>query len=118
MASAREKALERISCIYYPVQFKGTNETQVQAFNDLGSKVNAMTSAYASRLGLQTCYTDVGTQRIDSSTLQTFEIVLADFQVGDKLGKAQFFQESFLLADISVEVVLNMLFFTLNNANV
>ena len=45
-------------------------------------------------------------------------MVLADFQVEDKLGKARFFQETFLLADISAEVVLDMLFLTLSNANV
>ena len=36
----------------------------------------------------------------------------------DKLGRARFFQETFLLANISVEVVLDMLFLTFSNANV
>ena len=45
-------------------------------------------------------------------------MVLADFQVEDKLGKARFFQETFLLADISAEVVLGMPFLTLSNADV
>ena len=45
-------------------------------------------------------------------------MVLADFQVEDKLGRARFFQETFLLADISMEVVLGMPFLTLNNANI
>ena len=38
-------------------------------------------------------------------------------RVEDKLGKARFFQETFLLADISVEVVLEMSFLTLSNAD-
>ena len=91
MAGAREEALERVPCIHYPVQFEGTNETQVQALIDSGSEVNAMTPAYASRLGLRARHTNVGAQKIDGSTLQTFGIVLANFQVEDKLGKARFF---------------------------
>ena len=45
-------------------------------------------------------------------------MVLADFQVKDKLGKAGFFQESFLLANISAEVVLGIPFLTFSNAEV
>ena len=45
-------------------------------------------------------------------------MVLANFQVEDKFGKARFFQETFSLANISVEVVLSMLFLILSNANV
>ena len=45
-------------------------------------------------------------------------MVLANFQMEDKLGRTWFFQETFLLADISVEVVLCMPFLTLSNADV
>ena len=45
-------------------------------------------------------------------------MVLADFQVEDKLGKARLFQETFLLADINAEVVLGMPFLTFNNADI
>ena len=45
-------------------------------------------------------------------------MVLADFQVEDKLERTRFFQETFLLANISIEVVLSMSFLTLSNANV
>ena len=77
-----------------------------------------MTPAYASKLGLRVRHTDVRAQKIDSSTLQTFGMVLANFQVEDKLGKTRFFQETFLLANISAEVVLGMPFLTLSNADV
>ena len=77
-----------------------------------------MSPAYASKLGLKVHHTDVGAQKIDGSTLQTFGIALANFQVEDKLGRARFFQETFLLADISAEVVLGMPFLTLSNADV
>ena len=77
-----------------------------------------MTSAYALRLGLWVHRTDIGAQKIDGSIFEIFEIVLASFQVEDKLGKIRFFQKTFLLADISTEVVLGMPFLTLSNADV
>ena len=77
-----------------------------------------MTPAYASKLGLRVRHTDVGAQKIDGSTLQTFGMVLANFRMEDKLGRTRFFQETFLLADISAEVVLGMPFLTLSNADV
>ena len=85
---------------------------------DSSSKINAMTPAYVSKLGLQARNTNVGAQKIDGSIFQMFGIVLVDFQVEDKLKKAQFFQETFLLADIGTEVVLDMLFFSFSNADV
>ena len=38
-----------------------------------------MTPGYASRLGFQVYRTDVGVQKVNGSTLQTFGIVLANF---------------------------------------
>ena len=45
-------------------------------------------------------------------------MVLANFQVEDRLGKVRFFQETFLLADINAELVLSMPFLTFSNVNV
>ena len=110
-------ALDRVPCIRYPIRFK-KNEVQVQALIDSGSEVNAMTLGYASKLGLKIRPTDVGAQKIDGSTLEMFGMVLASFQVEDKLGRARFFQETFILADLSVEMVLGMPFLTLSNADI
>ena len=77
-----------------------------------------MTPAYASKLGLQVHRTNIEAQKIDGSTLKTFGMVLASFQVEDKLGRARFFQETFLLVNISMKIVLGMPFLTLSNANV
>ena len=107
--------LQRVPCVHYPIWFK---KKEVQALIDSGSEVNAMSPAYASKLGLRVRHTDVGAQKIDGSTLQTFGMVLANFRMEDKLGRTRFFQETFLLADISAEVVLGMPFLTLSNANV
>ena len=74
--------LQRVPCIHYPIRFK---KKEVQALIDLGSEVNAMTPAYTSRLDLQVHRTDIKTQKIDSSILKTFGMVLASFQIEDKL---------------------------------
>ena len=77
-----------------------------------------MTSVYAKKLGLRTRRTDVRAQKIDGSSLDTFGMVIAGFQVIDKLGSARFFQETFLLADTTIEVVLGIPFLTLSNADI
>ena len=50
-----------------------------------------MTSAYAKKLDLRAQKTDVAAQKIDKSSLDMFGMVIANFQVIDKLGRAQFF---------------------------
>lgn len=76
-----------------------------------------MTSAYTVKLGLTLWTTIVGTQKIDGSTLKTYGIVTAKFLVYDKLSKAWFFEETFLLANTSIEVFLKMSFLFLSKAN-
>ena len=113
----KKVTLERVPYIHYPLRFQKDN-SGVRALVDSGSEVNAMTSAYAAKLGLQVQKTDIGAQKIDGSILEIFRIVLVDFQVEDKLGRVRFFQETFLLADISAEVVLGMPFLIFSNADV
>ena len=85
---------------------------------DSGSEFNSMIPAYALKLGLKIHHTNVEAQKIDGSTFKTFEIVLANFQVEDKLQRVQFFQKTFLLADISAEVILGMPFLIFSNADI
>ena len=119
----KEVVLERVPCIHYPVRFQKDNEQegqqpQVRALFNSGSKVNAMNPAYAKRLGLKTRKTNVGAQKIDGSALETFGMVIADFQVEDKSGRPRFFQETFLVADTKFEVILGMPFLKISNADV
>ncbi len=53
---------------------------------------------------------NIGTQKIDSSILMNYKIVIARFSIQDKFEKVWFFKETFLLADISIEVILEILF--------
>lgn len=77
-----------------------------------------MSPAYTSKLGLRIYHTNVGAKKIDGSTFETFRMVLANFQVENKLRRTCFFQETSLLADIRVQVVLKMPFLTFGNANI
>lgn len=62
--------------------------------------------------------TNVGVQKIDGSTLETYGMVIVGFQVQDKFGRARFFQKTFLVADISVEVIFGMPFLIFSKVKV
>ena len=109
------KEIVRIPCIHYPVRFQ---EEQVRALLNSGSKVNAMNPAFARKLGLHIRKINVGAQKIDGSVLETFEMVIADFQMEDKGGRPKFFQETFLITNTKFEVILKMPFLKISNANV
>ena len=109
------KEVVRVPCIHYPVRFQAE---QVRALLDSGSEVNAMSPAYAERLGLKTRKTNIGAQKIDGSTLETFGMVIADFQVEVKSGRPRFFQETFLVANTKFEVILGMPFLKISNTDV
>ena len=110
-----EEVVVRVPYIHYPVQFQ---EEQVRALLDSGSKVNAMNPDYARKLGLKIRRTNIGAQKIDGSALETFGMVIADFQVEDKASRPRFFQETFLVADTKFEVILGMPFLKISNADV
>ncbi len=76
-----------------------------------------MTPAYIAELGLTTQKTSIKAQKIDGLPLETYSMVSARFLLQDNLERVQFFEETFLLADISMEVVLGMAFLTFSNAN-
>ena len=117
VTGAREEALERVPCIRYPVQFK-KDKTLVQALIDLGSEINAMHASFVKQLGLSIRSTDVGAQKIDGTTLNTHGMVVAAFSMVDKANRVRFFEETFLVANVSPKVVLGMPFLILSNANV
>ena len=116
--TASSEALQRVPCISYPVQFEGSQAGEVRALIDSGSEVNAMTPAFAAKLGLSTQSRNVGAQKIDGSTLKTYGMTIAGFSIQDGLGKIRFFEKTFLLADTSMDVVLGMPFLSLSNADV
>lgn len=109
---------KHVSCINYLFLFKKEPANHVSALIDSASEFNTMYPAYAKKLGLDIRKTDVGAQKFDSTTLETFGIVIAVFSMHDKAKKAYFFEEIFLLADISMDVALGMFFLILRDADV
>ncbi len=101
-----EEELERIPCIWYSVTYKD----QIKALLDSESKVNAMSQAFAQQLGLKICKTNVGALKIDSTTLETYKMVISTFSMSDKDRRKRFFEESFLLADVKPDIMLGMPF--------
>ena len=114
---AREEALERVPCIRYPVQFK-KDKTPVQALIDSESEVNAVHPSFVKQLGLSIRPIDVGALKIDGTTLDTHGMVVTAFSVEDRANRVRFFEETFLVANVSLEVVLEMPFLTLSGADV
>ncbi len=102
-------------CIWYPIQFQNN---EVRALIDSGSEVNTMTPAYTTKIGHIAGKTSVEAQKIDGSPLETYGMASARFSLHDSLGRVWFFEETFLLADTSMEVVLGILFLSLSNADV
>ena len=118
------KELERVTCIQYPITFPG-NVTQdgstlnpVSTVIDLGSEVNAIYPTFAERLGLVVQTINVGAQKINGITLKTYGMVVAAFLVTDQVDKIRFFEETFLVANVSPNMLLGMSFFTLSGADV
>ena len=77
-----------------------------------------MTPAYAAKLGLRPRPTNVGIQKIDGSPLMTHGMAPASFSFQDSQEKVWFFEETFLLADISMKIVIGMSFLAFSNADV
>ena len=60
------------------MQFR-KNKKIIKALISSDSKINMITVAYASKLGLKTWETDVKPQKIDSLSFKTFKLVIAAF---------------------------------------
>ena len=116
--TASSEALQHVPCISYLVQFEGSQAGEVRALIDSGSEVNAMTPIFAAKLGPSIRPTSIGAQIIDGSALKTYGMTIAEFLIQDGLGKIRFFEETFFLADTSMDVVLGMSFLSLSNADV
>ena len=106
--------LERVFYIRYLITFKD----QTEALLDSKSKVNAISQTFAQQLGLKICKTNIVAQKIDGIILKTYEIVVFIFLMLDKDGREKFFEKSFLLAHVNLDVVLGMPFLTMSNANI
>lgn len=57
-------------------------------------------------------------QKIDSTILESFKIVIAAFLIYNRAKKICFFKKIFLLADFNINMALGILFHILSNTNI
>ena len=107
--------LAYVPCIRYLINFK---KKSVLALLNLGSEVNTVHPAFTKELGLPIRLTNVGTQKINGTMLETYRIVVTVFSVKDKANQVRFFEETFLVANVSPKVVFEMSFLTLSGADI
>ena len=109
--------LARVPCIRYLITFR-KKSLPVSTLFDSDSEVNAIHPTFTQELGLLIRTTDIGAQKIDVTMLDTFGMVVIAFSVPDKANRVKFFEKTFLVANISPEVVFKIPFLTLNSADV
>ena len=107
--------LAQVPCIRYFINF---GKQSVLLLFDLGSKINAVHPAFAKELGLPIRLTDMEAWKIDGTMLETYGMVVAAFLVENKANQVRLFKETFLVANMSPEVVLGMPFLTLSGTDV
>lgn len=117
LVTANSETLQYVFYIQYTVQFE-KNQLKIQLLLNSGSEVNIMTPIFASKLGLPTQKTNIVAQKIDDLALPTYEMPIAGFSVYNKLGKVWFFEDTFLLANTSMKVILRMLFPPFSNEDI
>lgn len=76
-----------------------------------------MTPIYVAKLGFITQKTDMGAQKIDSSPLVIYEMALIGFSVQNKLENIWFFEETFMLAYTSLDLILRIPFLSFLDAD-
>lgn len=89
----------------------------MSVFFDSDSEVNAMHLVFKKKLDLITKSTNIEAQKIDGTTLKTYAIVIATFSVIDKAKKVRFFEEIILVADVSLDLVLEIYSLILSGTN-
>ena len=107
----------QVLCIWYPDTSRKKSVPMSSLF-DSGSKVNAIHPTFAKELRLLIRPINVKAQKIDGITLNTYEIVVAAFSINDKANQVRFFEKTFLIANISPEVVFGILFLILSGGNI
>ena len=90
----------------------------VQALINLGSKVNTRNLNFAKKINLQLHKTKIGTQKVDDSKLNIFDIIIASLSKKNKEEKSCIFEKMFLLANISMNIALKISFLTLSNIEI
>lgn len=82
------------------------------------SEVNTIYLTFAQELGFSIRSTDIRAQKIDNTMLDTYRIIFAAFLVTDKVNQIRFFEQTFLVTNVCLEVVFGIFFLILNSVNI
>lgn len=104
--------VQRVAYIHYLIQFGGF---QVQALIDLTSKVIVIQLSFVKNLGLHICKMNVRIDKIDSSKLETWGMIIVLVQIDAKNNLSRFYRKIFLLANISRNIAFGIFFLNLSN---
>lgn len=85
---------------------------------DFKSKVNKINFAYAAKLSFWVQKINMNIQKINNSFLETYNIFIDVFWVFDKRSHLYYIKERFLIFDISIKVLFDILFLIFNNVNI
>ena len=113
------KDLKQVTCIQYPIAFLGSVTQDgsaldlISALFDSGSEVNAMHPVFAERLGLVVQTTNVNAEKIHGTIFEAYGIVIVVFSMTDQADRVRFFEKTFLIANVSPNVILGMFFLSL-----
>lgn len=73
---------------------------------------------YIKKLGSQFWWTNVGTLKIDDTALVIYSMIVTNFFLQNKYGRNWSFEETFLVTNTKMEVVLGMFFLSLSDVDV
>lgn len=77
---------------------------------DPGSKINVIKPSFAKKLSLHICKINIGIQKIGNNRLKIYKITIALIQIDNKDGQFNFFEKTFLIANISINVTFGIFF--------
>ena len=109
--------LAQVPCIWYPITFWRKSVPVLTLFN-ISSEVNAIYLISARELGLPMRLTDVGAKKIDGIMLETFRVIVTLFLLTDKVNWIRFIEETFLVANVSSEIVFGRPFLTIRGTDI
>ena len=90
----------------------------MSALLDLGSKVNVIHPVFAERLNLMVQTTNLSVQKINGIIFETYRMVVVTFSVIDQADRVKFFEKTFLVANVSPDMIFGMPFLILSSADV
>lgn len=107
--------VQQVLYIHYLAQL---GEFSTNVFIDSNSEVNEIQLSFVKKLGLNIQKTIISAHKIDNNRLKIYKIIIVLVYVDDKDRKYCFFEETYLLADISIDIACKMFFLTLSNVEV